>query len=220
MNRSKKFRSTPLHALLGAALLGIIVMPMAFANAADGPQATASAKSPAKQIKSLKKRIAALEAGGGTGGATGPAGGDLTGTYPNPQVRDNAITSAKIATDGVGETDIAANSVGTSELTESAVTDAKLGTDAVGSSELKATRAQVSGGVTTQGNTPVTTTVNCDAQEVVVGGGYAYSNPDASDQVQVSAPAQALNQTVTGWTVTGTGNAGDGLFAWAICLDV
>ena len=90
--------------ILGLIAIFLAVSGIAAAQQSDGgggPGASVSVVTDAK-LKKLKRRVAAVEAK-----TSLPAGGDLTGGFPNPTIRANAVDGGKVADESLGPADLA-----------------------------------------------------------------------------------------------------------------
>jgi hypothetical protein len=145
-------RESPRWRLVGVAagLLVLLVVQVAVAQSGTGshsPRARAAA-SIRRQISKLKAQVAQLRTQvdavskqqgpqgppgpqgeqGPPGLSTGPAGGDLTGSYPDPQIAADAVTGAEVFNASLTANDLGANSVGNSEIVDGSIDSTELAT--------------------------------------------------------------------------------------------
>jgi hypothetical protein len=207
-------RLVPLAALATVIALAASASAAAVSSNEDEPQAAthttttskATVKSLAKQVKKLTKRIAALEQKKFPDSAppSGPARGDLFGSYPNPVIAANAVGPNEIPNETLTGLEITPDSLFANDLAP----------DSVGGSELKGAHAVVGAPVAFAANQVHAATVTCPAGEALLSGGFAWQG-GFNARIIDSAPSDV---TPNKWVLRASSSEADTLYAWALCL--
>jgi hypothetical protein len=229
--------------LFAAVALMTIALPAPVAGAATAKTGAASVKQMAKQIKALreqtaaldglasdlKAKIASLEANRPTSvPLLEGAGGDLVGSFPNPQLRSGTIVGTDIADGTIFGRHIAIGTlsgdhiidgtVGPAEIADASIGLADMAFGSVGSRQLlesfvvRSDPNPVGGNNASGGNA-----VSCPLGTRLLSGGAEWSAPAQGMSFLVNSPVQGQADS---WEVSGQNNSGStrSIFAKALCL--